>query len=181
MPARTAPRTDPQPPTTAPTTSGVASGRARRRSPEVPSREQVAVQAWNNLQAAAHDGQILAATRALMDETGLSLPAVKALRLLPLDEPLAMRQLAARLRCDNSYVTSVVDTLEAHGVASRQPHPTDRRIKIIVLTEAGRSLARRAQEILARPPAGFAALSDAEIATLCHLLHKVNGDLSDNT
>lgn len=103
----------------------------------------------------------------------MALPAIKALRLLPVDEPLAMRQLAARLRCDNSYVTSVVDTLEAHGLARRQPHPTDRRIKVIVLTDAGRALAGRAQEIVARPPAGFADLSDDEIETLCRVLRKL--------
>jgi DNA-binding MarR family transcriptional regulator len=116
----------------------------------------------------------MAGTRALMDEAGVTLATIKALRLLPEDEPLSMRKLAARLQCDNSYVTSVVDALEERGLARREGHPTDRRVKVIVLTEAGRTLARRAHDIASRPPASFAALSDNDMGTLCRLLRKLD-------
>ncbi|MFJ2956395.1 MarR family transcriptional regulator [Streptomyces sp. NPDC087270] len=50
-----------------------------------------------------------------------------------------------RLGCDNSYVTLLVGALEQRGLAVRQQHPTDRRIKVIVLTGKGRELTKRAQ------------------------------------
>lgn len=91
-----------------------------------------------------------------------------------------MRQLAARMGCDNSYVTPLVDTLEKMGLAAREAHPTDRRIKVIVLTERGRHVAERVQRGYATPPAAFSALSQAEAATLCDLLRKVDRPSRDS-
>jgi DNA-binding MarR family transcriptional regulator len=85
-----------------------------------------------------------------------------------------MRQLAARMHCDNSYVTPLVDNLEKLGLAAREPHPTDRRIKVIVLTERGREVAERVQREYATPPTGFSALTPEETATLCALLSKID-------
>lgn len=62
-----------------------------------------------------------------------------------------------RLGCDNSYVTPLVDALEKRGLAVRQPHPTDRRIKVIVLTGQGLELAKRVQLADTTPPAAFSA------------------------
>ena len=55
---------------------------------------------------------------------------------------LPMNELAALLACDNSNVTGLVDRLEARGLVTRQPSPEDRRVKHIVLTDAGRDAAR---------------------------------------
>jgi len=68
----------------------------------------------------------------------LSFPQAMALR--ELDEPLPMRDLADRLCCDASNVTGIVDRLEARGLVERQTVLGDRRVKHIVLTEAGRAL-----------------------------------------
>jgi hypothetical protein len=43
-----------------------------------------------------------------------------------------------------------------------------------VLTEPGRQLAERVQRTYATPPPAFAALSEAEAATLCELLGKLD-------
>lgn len=87
-----------------------------------------------------------------------------------------MRQLAKRLGCDNSYVTLLVDALEQRGLAVRQQHPTDRRIKVIVLTGKGRELTKRAQLADTTPPGSFANLSPTEITTLRDLLRKLGPD-----
>lgn len=55
-----------------------------------------------------------------------------------LDEPISMRGLAERLGIDASYVTAIADQLEERGLIERRPHPTDRRIKSLALTDEGR-------------------------------------------
>lgn len=57
-----------------------------------------------------------------------------------LDEPLSMSGLAERLGIDASYVTAIADQLEDRGLIERRPHPTDRRIKSLALTEEGKRL-----------------------------------------
>ena len=68
--------------------------------------------------------------------SGLTMKHSWALRAL--DEPVSMSGLAERLGIDASYVTAIADQLEERGLIERQPHPTDRRIKSLVLTEEGR-------------------------------------------
>jgi DNA-binding MarR family transcriptional regulator len=115
----------------------------------------------------------VAAEHEIMYETRLTGGPLKALRFLPLAEPMPMRRLASVIGCDNSYVTSLVDGLEKRGLAVREPHPTDRRIKVIVLTGEGRAVAERVQRMYATPPPAFAALSEDELAALCGLLRKL--------
>jgi DNA-binding MarR family transcriptional regulator len=136
--------------------------------------EDPAAEAWRRIRSISHDPVAMAACHQITQETGLPLAPLRALLVLPLDEALPMRQLARRLGCDNSYVTSLVDALEQRGLAVREQHPADRRVKVIVLTGQGRELARRAQLADTAPPAAFAALSPAEIATLRDLLRKLD-------
>ena len=60
--------------------------------------------------------------------------SVKALLRLSGSKPTAMRELAIAFACDASYITAVVDALEQRGLATREPHPTDRRVRTVVLT-----------------------------------------------
>jgi MarR family transcriptional regulator, organic hydroperoxide resistance regulator len=60
-----------------------------------------------------------------------------AMALLKLEAPLTMKELGLRMVCDPSFVTSVADALEKHGLARREPSQHDRRSKTIVLTEEG--------------------------------------------
>ncbi|MEN3315095.1 MAG: hypothetical protein V7605_1329 [Acidimicrobiaceae bacterium] len=61
----------------------------------------------------------------------------QAMALRELDGPLPMRDLAQRLCCDASNVTGIVDHLEARGLVERRVAPADRRVKNLVLTDAG--------------------------------------------
>jgi DNA-binding MarR family transcriptional regulator len=135
--------------------------------------EEPAAEAWRLIRSISHDPTAMAACHQVTQETGLPLAPVRALLVMPLDGTLSMRQLARRLGCDNSYVTPLVDALERRGLAVRQPHPTDRRIKVIVLTDRGLELARRVQLADTTPPAAFSALSGAELVTLRDLLRKL--------
>ncbi|WP_330236504.1 MarR family winged helix-turn-helix transcriptional regulator [Streptomyces sp. NBC_00566] len=114
------------------------------------------------------DYEEAAATHAL---TG---PQARLLSLLAL-EPLPMRKLAQRLKCEPSNVTGIVDRLEARGLAERRPDRADRRVKLAAATEEGLRVARELREGLrfAREP--LAGLSAAERASLRDLLRRMLG------
>ncbi|MFJ8182354.1 MarR family winged helix-turn-helix transcriptional regulator [Streptomyces sp. NPDC096105] len=96
----------------------------------------------------------------------------RLLSLLSL-EPLPMRRLAQRLKCEPSNVTGIVDRLEARGLAERRPDPADRRVKLAAATEEGRQVARSLQESLrfAREP--LAGLSEGERVALRDALRRM--------
>jgi DNA-binding MarR family transcriptional regulator len=133
-----------------------------------------AADVWRRIRSISHNPTAMAAFHQITQETGLPLAPLRALLVLPLNEEISMRQLARRLGCDNSYVTALVDALENRGLVVRQPHPTDRRVKVIVLTGQGQVLAKRAQLADTTPPAAFSNLSEPEIATLRDLLRKLD-------
>jgi DNA-binding MarR family transcriptional regulator len=77
---------------------------------------------------------------------------------------LRMSDLARKVVLSRSGLTRLVDKLEANGLLSREPAPTDGRGAYAVLTEAGRASLRQAWPVYARGiQAHFAAyLSDDE-------------------
>jgi DNA-binding MarR family transcriptional regulator len=129
-------------------------------------------EAWRRMRDLAHLPEHLDRVHAILAEAGLRPGVGKALVYIPLDGPIPMRDLAAALRCDNSYVTSVVDSLEEHGIAERRP-PYDRRIKVVWLTEEGVLVAKRVREALAEPPPAFERLTTGEANQLRNLLRKL--------
>ena len=99
--------------------------------------------------------------------TDLSMPQAYALLELDPDRgPLSMRTLAACLHNDPSNITGLVDRLEAKGLAERQLDPSDRRVRALVLTDAGRRARATLQEIVEEPPAALTRLSAKELRTV---------------
>ncbi|MET9521409.1 MarR family winged helix-turn-helix transcriptional regulator [Streptomyces coeruleorubidus] len=90
-------------------------------------------------------------------------------------EPLPMRRLAQRLKCEPSNVTGIVDRLEARGLVERRPDPTDRRVKVAAATSEGRQVARSLRDSLrfAREP--LAGLSEGERVALRDALRGMLG------
>jgi MarR family transcriptional regulator, organic hydroperoxide resistance regulator len=89
-----------------------------------------------------------------------------------LDEPMSMGALGERLGIDASYVTTIADQLEERGLIERRPHPTDRRIKSLVLTAEGRRTRERLVDELWTDVHVLEALTDGERAELRRLLAK---------
>lgn len=122
--------------------------------------------AWDRIRTMVYDdnrrGEVSAAV-------GLSWVKVKALRRL-LRKPMPMRELAAELVTDKPYVTQIVDALEQRGLVTRTVDAKDRRCRIVELTEAGRETALRSEEMLTRPPAALAELSERDLAELTRIL-----------
>src|SRR3954468_1280838 len=107
-------------------------------------------------------------------EFGLAPQQAFALMSLQPDAPIKLSDLASKLRCDNSNVTGIADRLEAAGLAERQPHPTDRRVKTLQLTKRGPEVRDLYQERLSRTPAAIEQLSDDDAAALLEILQRAN-------
>lgn len=110
------------------------------------------------------------------EKLGVSQAGLRALLAIDPDEPRPMRDLAAAMNCDASYITAMVDDLERAGYAERRPLPTDRRVKTIALTPAGRRALRTVQEELLAPPAQLAKLPAAQRKSLARLLQQALQD-----
>jgi DNA-binding MarR family transcriptional regulator len=75
---------------------------------------------------------------ALARRTGLSESELHSLRHL-LGGPLGPNDLARTLGVTSAASSGIVDRLEARGHVSRQPHPTDKRRTVVVISDSGRS------------------------------------------
>jgi len=70
---------------------------------------------------------------------GLTPARFQVLQVLSVEGSVSMVELADRLSVTKRNITTLVDGLEKDGLALRQPHPTDRRSKLVSLTDSGRS------------------------------------------
>ena len=93
--------------------------------------------------------------------------------LRSVDGPMPMKDLATCMEIDPSYVTLVADRLEGLGMIERQPHPTDRRVKNLVLTAKGRKFKKVVPEKLWSGPNLFSTLTAAERELLTGILVRV--------
>jgi DNA-binding MarR family transcriptional regulator len=107
-------------------------------------------------------------------EHSLTGAQARVLGLLSLD-PLPMRKIAQKLKCEPSNVTGIIDRLEARGLVERRPDPADRRVKVAAATATGLTTAGLLRDSLdfAREP--LADLSDGERRTLRDLLKRMLG------
>lgn len=75
--------------------------------------------------------------QAVANRVGVGVTDTVALSYLATDGPLGARELAERMGIASSSVTTVIDRLEAAGLARREQQPSDRRAITVVLTQAG--------------------------------------------
>jgi DNA-binding MarR family transcriptional regulator len=74
---------------------------------------------------------------AVADHLGVGLSETIAMSHLSAAGPTSPRQLATSIGLTPSTVTALLDRLAAANLAVRQPHPTDRRKSVIVITDHG--------------------------------------------
>ena len=133
----------------------------------------VAEDAFDRLRRVAFDGEHVDRMAALGARHRISPGVIKTLVRLSKSDGVSMGEMARGIGVDPSYITALVDDLDARGLARREPAPDDRRVKIIVLTDEGRTVATEIDRVLSVPPSAFAALSQAELRQLRDLLDKV--------
>ncbi len=116
-------------------------------------------------------GRVIRNGEQLAQSLGIPAPFIKALHTM--DCPMAMKELGKRMHCDPSFVTLVADMLEKRGLARREPHPADRRVKNLVLTDDGLTLKHRLEAEIAKRMPWNHGLSDDERTQLVALLRKM--------
>ena len=121
---------------------------------------------------------LMARLNEVLREFDLTFPRYEALMLLYLSSrgSLPLGKLGERLQVHRTSVTNLVDGLERSGFASRVPHPSDRRMMLAVITDAGRAVAEQATEALNAARFATAPLSQAELESISTVLQKLRAD-----
>jgi DNA-binding MarR family transcriptional regulator len=120
---------------------------------------------------AAH--RIRTSADASLRESGLSLPGYKLLRALARSDQ-SMREVSEILQVSPRTVTDMIDSLEARGLVARLPHPADRRITLLHLTEEGQRHLVTAKALADQSHGGaISGLTEQDQRTLRRLLDQV--------
>lgn len=114
-------------------------------------------------------------------ERGLPLNRSEAQVLVHVDREQGMSQahLAEQLDLEPISLVRLIDSLQEAGLIERRPHPHDRRIRTVWLTEAARPMLEQAIAVRAEVRAhAMAGLTDADQEKLLDLLATVRGNLA---
>jgi len=111
--------------------------------------------------------------RKVSQVTGLPFSRVRVLKRL-LEAPLTLKQLAEMTDSDAPATTVAVNDLEARELVVRDPHPDNRRAKLVSITPAGRRLVELVHRTARDDaPPGFQHLSKTDLAHLRRILERV--------
>jgi DNA-binding MarR family transcriptional regulator len=99
-------------------------------------------------------------------ESGLTPNDARALTTLTEKAGRTMGSLAEEWKCDASTATWIVDRLEAKGLVKRAAHPTDRRVKLVLLTPKGARTRAEQMQRAYRPPRALLDLGLPELIEL---------------
>ena len=128
------------------------------------SKQHLASEAWRPLARFFFD--TVRHRQKVLSSEGLSPNDIRALMVLDPSEGRTMSDLAEAWSCDASNGTFIVDRLEERGLAERRTVPTDRRLKLVVLTERGAEIRSRVLERFFEPPPELLELSRADLEAL---------------
>ncbi|WP_425556527.1 MarR family transcriptional regulator [Gordonia alkaliphila] len=124
---------------------------------------------------------LLARVEAALRPFDLSFSRFELLRLLAFSRSgsLPITKASDRLQVHVSSVTHGIRRLEDAGLVRREPHPSDGRVTLVEITDAGRELVERASvvlndEVFARP-----GMDDAEVHALIGAIDSLRRDAGD--
>lgn len=109
--------------------------------------------------------------RAVIEETGLPFSRIRILRRLA-RRPLTVKQVAEAATVDAPAATVAVNDLEDRGLVVRVIDPTNRRCKVVSLTDAGREMVKAIDAIDDPAPKALASLSDGDLKALRAIIDK---------
>jgi len=87
-------------------------------------------------------------TAEALDSVGLTTALFALLNALGTHKGANQQELGAAMGIDPSTMVSLIDQLEAAGLAERRARPTDRRAREVVITPKGRRVLKRARELV---------------------------------
>jgi MarR family transcriptional regulator, lower aerobic nicotinate degradation pathway regulator len=112
---------------------------------------------------------------AALESVGLTPARFGLLNLLGALQGANQQELGSAMGIDPSTMVQLIDELEAAGLAQRQPHPSDRRAREVVLTAKGRRLRERGRQMASQVEAEvLAGLTPAQRRELLTLLRLAN-------
>ncbi|MEV0357505.1 MarR family transcriptional regulator [Nocardia sp. NPDC050697] len=116
---------------------------------------------------------VLAVYRPLLEPLGLTHPQYLVMLALWGDAPMSVKSIAEALQLDSATLSPLLKRLAAAGLISRGRDPRDERALLVELTDEGRALRARAEEI---PPAVVRRLgvSPRDLEELHAVLTRVN-------
>jgi len=117
---------------------------------------------------------VVAVYRPFLEPMGLTHPQYLVMLALWQHGPLSVKRLSTLLQLDPGTLSPLVKRLESGGLVRRDRDPRDERSLAIALTEAGRALRERAEQI----PAGIVerlGMDVAELTELHRMLTRVIG------
>jgi len=135
------------------------------------SSNQLADDVWRALASLVidnHDGW----RRAVVEQTGLPFSRIRILNRLS-RRPMTVKQVAHATALDAPATTVAVNDLEDRGLVVRETDPTNRRCKVVSLTDAGREMVHRIDTVDDPAPDVLAGLGDAELNELRAILAKL--------
>ncbi len=90
------------------------------------------------------------------------------------EDGLKSRELGRRVCLEPSTMTGLIDRMERQGLVSRVPDPLDRRASRITLTDAGREIKERAEQVVdAALAQGLEGLSEHDLEQMKTCLRRV--------
>jgi DNA-binding MarR family transcriptional regulator len=140
---------------------------------DVDDRKELASHAWRLLMSAGQ--RHLETVTVGIEGMGLSKVMAQFLGAVCQSPPGPTNQLATRFGVDPSWVTDIVDRLEARGQLVRRPSPDDRRVKILEVTEAGRETFRAMEAMFATPPPELLAAPREDLLALVRIAERLAG------
>ena len=109
--------------------------------------------------------------RAVIEQTGLPFSRIRILTRLR--RPLTVKQLAHAATMDAPATTVAINDLEDRGLVVRETDPTNRRCKVVSLTDAGREMVHKIDTVDHPAPDVLAALDDAQLKELRAIMEKL--------
>jgi DNA-binding MarR family transcriptional regulator len=133
-------------------------------------RNRLADEVWRAMAAAVIDNRD-GWKRAVIEETGLPFSRIRILRRLA-RRPMTVKQVAEAATIDAPAATVAVNDLEDRGLVVRETDPTNRRCKVVSLTDAGREMVQVIDGIDDPAPDALTSLDDADLKALRAIIDK---------
>ena len=111
-------------------------------------------------------------TAEALESLGLTTALFALLNVLGARKGAIQQELGAAMGIDPSTMVSLIDQLEAAGLAERRLRPTDRRAREVVITPKGRRALKRARQLALQVEGdvlhGLTASQRSQLLTLLH-------------
>jgi DNA-binding MarR family transcriptional regulator len=131
----------------------------------------LADEVWRAMAAAVIDNRD-SWRRAVIEQTGLPFSRVRILRRLA-RKPMTVKQVAQAATIDAPAATVAVNDLEERGLVLRETDPTNRRCKVVSLTDAGREMVLAIDAVDDPAPNVLAVLDDVQLRELKAIIDKL--------